>query len=71
MTLDELIPTILSLSHADKFRLVQIVLQQLAEEDGVETQQSPPFDPRQFFGVTQQPKQVIDDYLASSREGWL
>lgn len=41
MTLDELIPTIVSLSHADKFRLVQIVLQQLAEEDGVETQQSP------------------------------
>lgn len=71
MTLDELIPTILSLPHAEKFRLMQIVLQQLAEEDGVETQQPTPFEPRQFFGVTQQPKHVIDDYLASTREGWL
>lgn len=30
-----------------------------------------PFDPRQFFGVAQQSKQTIDDYLVSSREGWL
>lgn len=35
MTLNELIPAIRSLSHADKFQLVQIVLQQLAIEDGV------------------------------------
>jgi hypothetical protein len=51
MTISELIPTIAALSHADKFQLVQIVLQQLAEEDGVEIQQPTPFDPRQFFGV--------------------
>lgn len=35
MTLSELLATIESLSHADKFRLVQIVLQQLALEDGI------------------------------------
>ena len=50
---------------------MQIVLQQLAEEDGVEIQQPTPFDPRQFFGVAQQSKQVIDDYLVKTREGWL
>ena len=71
MTFNELMPAIQSLSHADKFRLVQIVLQQLAEEDGVEIQQPTPFDPRQFFGVAQQSKQVIDDYLVNTREGWL
>ena len=71
----ELLPSIAALSHADKFRLVQLVLAQLAQEDGIETvqiQQSvPAFDPRPFFGATHQPKQVIDDYLASTREGWL
>jgi len=35
MTLNELIPAIRSLSPAEKFQLVQIVLQQLAIEDGV------------------------------------
>jgi len=34
-------------------------------------QQSPPFNPRSFFGVAHQPKQVIDDYLTTAREGWL
>lgn len=71
MTLNELIPAISSLSHAEKFQLVQIVLQQLAIEDGVSIPLTPPFDPRQFFGVAQQSKQAIDDYLANSREGWL
>jgi len=71
----ELLPSIAALSHADKFRLVQLVLTQLAQEDGTEvedTQQpAAPFDPHLFFGVAHQPKQVIDDYLASIREGWL
>lgn len=71
----ELLSSIAALSHADKFRLVQLVLAQLAQEDGIETketqQPAPPFDPRQFFGVTQHPRQIIDDYLASTREGWL
>ncbi|NJK60921.1 MAG: hypothetical protein HC918_12675 [Oscillatoriales cyanobacterium SM2_1_8] len=71
MTLNELIPAIRSLSHADKFQLVQIVLQQLAIEDGINIPPPTPFDPRQFFGVAQQSKQAINDYLANSREEWL
>ena len=70
----ELLPTIATLSHADKFRLVQLVLTQLAEEDGVKIVESKlpaTFNPRLFFGAAQQPKQVIDDYLTSAREGWL
>jgi hypothetical protein len=70
----ELLPAIAALSPADKFRLVQLVLAQLeqANNDGVELTQPPsaPFNPRSFFGVTHQPRQVIDDYLASTREGW-
>lgn len=70
----ELLPSIAALSHADKFRLVQLVLAQLAQENDVEVeeiQQSvAPFDPHLFFGVAHQPKQAIDDYLASTREGW-
>jgi hypothetical protein len=74
-SITELLPSITALSHADKFRLVQLVLAQIAQEDGIEvkeTQQpTSPFDPHLFFGVAQQPKQVIDDYLTSAREGWL
>jgi len=74
-SISELLPAILALSHADKFRLVQLVLAQLAQEDNLETApiqpSSLPFEPRLFFGVTHQPKTVIDDYLASTREGWM
>lgn len=35
MSITELLPSISTLSHADKFRLAQIVLQQLAQEDGI------------------------------------
>ena len=74
-SITELLPSITALSHSDKFRLVQLVLTQLAQEDGTEieeTQQpTTPFDPHLFFGVDHQPKQVIDEYLASVREGWL
>ncbi|NES22869.1 MAG: hypothetical protein F6K41_29090 [Symploca sp. SIO3E6] len=61
-------------SNADKLRLVQLVLTQLVQEEPIEApeaQQPQPFDPRPFFGISYQPKQVIDDYLASTREGWL
>jgi hypothetical protein len=71
----ELLPSIAALSHADKFRLVQLVLAQLAQEDGIEVEETQQpaasFDPHLFFGAAHQPKQVIDDYLASAREGWL
>ncbi|NJL98917.1 MAG: hypothetical protein HC924_08940 [Synechococcaceae cyanobacterium SM2_3_2] len=72
-SITELLPAISALSHADKFRLVQLVLAQLAQEDNIEAlqQPSPSFDPHQFFGVDRQSKQVIDDHLASVREGWL
>ncbi len=73
-SITDLLPAIATLSHADKFRLVQLVLAQLAQEDGIAAVEKPqpaaPFDPRTFFGTTHQPKQVIDDYLASAREGW-
>jgi YjzC-like protein len=74
-SITELLPSIAALSHADKFRLVQFVLAQIAQEDGIEVEETQqpatPFDPHLFFGVAQQPKQVIDDYLTSTREGWL
>ena len=35
MSIAELLPSISTLSHADKFRLAQIILQQLAQEDGI------------------------------------
>lgn len=72
MTVSELLPSVTSLSHAEKFRLVQIVLRQLAEEEGIASQLSPAddFDPRQYFGVAQHTQQAVDAYLASTREGW-
>lgn len=29
-----------------------------------------PFDPRRFFGVAQESRETIDDYLSSLRDGW-
>jgi hypothetical protein len=71
MTISELLPSVASLSHAEKFRLVQIVLRQLAEEEGI-TGQPPAEDsnPRSYYGAAQQSQQAVDDYLASAREGW-
>ncbi|MBS0352454.1 hypothetical protein [Plasticicumulans sp.] len=72
MTIDQILPAVASLSHVEKFQLLQIVLQQLAEEEGI-TSQSPSvddFEPRLFFGVAQHSRQAVDDYLASAREGW-
>jgi hypothetical protein len=74
MTVNELLPSVATLSHAEKFRLVQIVLQQLAEEEGIAGQSvatpDQDFDPRQYFGLGRHPRQAVDDYLASTREGW-
>ena len=51
MTVSELLPSVASLSHAEKFRLVQIVLRQLAEEEGIVDLPADEFDPRRYFGL--------------------
>lgn len=38
MTMTEVIPIVTSLSHADKYKLMQVILAQLAKEDGVSLQ---------------------------------
>jgi len=35
MTISEIIPIITSLSHTDKFKLMQVILAQLAKEEGI------------------------------------
>ncbi len=35
-----------------------------------ETSANETFDPRRFYGVAQEPREAIDDYLRSLREGW-
>jgi hypothetical protein len=74
MTINELLPSVATLSHAEKFRLVQIVLQQLAEEARIADQSLTPrahgFEPRSYFGLAGHSRQAVDDYLASAREGW-
>ncbi|WP_295540998.1 hypothetical protein [uncultured Thiohalocapsa sp.] len=73
MTIDELLPSVGALSHADKLRLAQIVLQQLAQEAPASAPQQPaaePFDPQRFYGAAHHSRQEIDQYLASAREGW-
>lgn len=46
-SLVELLPAIKTLSHAEKFQLVQLVLAQLAQEDGIEIKElrQPSFSP--------------------------
>ena len=74
MTVDELIPSITPLSHAEKIRLLQVVLKQLAQEESAAELPSRPaierFDPRRFFGAAHQSRQEVDRYLALLREGW-
>lgn len=70
MTINEILPAVASLTHAEKVRLAQIILQQLAAEEGMETPLASEFDPRAFFGLGHQNRQSIDDYMASTREGW-
>ena len=74
MSINDLLPSVAALSHADKFRLVQIVLELLAKEEGLSAQQTPvtaeTFNPRNYYGAAHQSRQMIDEYIASSREGW-
>lgn len=74
LSISELLPSIAALSHADKFRLVQFILAQLAEENDFDSPHNPEesdtFDPEQFCGVINESKQTIDEYLLEVREGW-
>lgn len=70
MTINEILPSVATLSHAEKFRLAQIILQQLAAEEGIADQPASDFNPRQFFGLAHHTRQSVDDYLTSAREGW-
>ena len=40
-SIKELVPAIATLSHPDKFRLVQLILAQLAQEAGIEVVEMP------------------------------
>jgi hypothetical protein len=51
VTINEILPLIATCSRAEKFRLVQIILQQLAEEEGIADPPVSEFNPRQFFGL--------------------
>jgi non-ribosomal peptide synthetase component E (peptide arylation enzyme) len=70
MTMSEVIPIVSSLSHNEKFRLMQIILAQLAKEEGIPLQatpakrQDPLFD---IIGIAEGENDDIarrhDDYL--------
>ena len=72
MSINDLLPSVATLSHADKFRLVQILLEQLTREEGISARQTPApaetFNPRSYYGVAHQSRQMIDEYIASSRD---
>ena len=74
MSIDDLLPVVSRLSHAEKFRLVQLMLQQLEEEEGIVVKTNPEesasFDPRSFYGRGQATRERVDAYLTASREGW-
>lgn len=73
MTISELLPEVSTLSHADKFRLVQLLLAQLAKEDNSAQQKASDkaaFNPRDYFGAARASKQEVDSYLQTAREGW-
>ena len=74
MSILDLLPVVSRLSHAEKFRLVQVMLQQLADEEGIAAVPSAfecqSFDPRNFYGRGRSSREDIDAYLAESRAGW-
>ncbi len=74
MTINELLPSVATLSHAEKLRLMQTILQQLAQEDRTSAPPVRPtaerFDPLRFYGAAHCSRQDVDRYLASAREGW-
>ena len=74
MTIHDLLPVVSRLSHAEKFRLIHVMLQQLADEEGIVAVPSAfegqSFDPRNFYGRGRSSREAIDAYLAESRAGW-
>jgi hypothetical protein len=70
MTMTEVIPIVTSLSHTDKYKLMQLILAQLAKEEGVSLQgvatnlQDPLFD---IIGIAEGEETDVarhhDDYL--------
>ncbi len=74
MTIDDILPAVGALSHAEKIRLAQVVLQQLAQEEPASAQpaqpSAEPFDPQRFYGSAHHARQAIEQSLASAREGW-
>lgn len=72
MTIDELIPSIDPLSHAEKIHLLQVVLQKIVQEEqaGPRSQASERFDPKRFYGAARHSRNDVDQYLASARDGW-
>ena len=72
MTIHEVLPSVASLSDAEKFQRVQSVPRPTAEEEGIPSQPAPAndFDPRRYFGAAQHTRQAVDDYLATARESW-
>ena len=74
MSIDELLISVSTLSHAEKFRLARYVLDQLAQEDGIAIEAQPTqgevFDPRRYFGVVKESRETIEAHLAEVREGW-
>lgn len=75
MTIDELIPSVGRLSHAEKIRLLQIVLQKVVQEQEEAASEprvrvNEPFDPKRFYGAARHSRHDIDQYLSSVRDGW-
>ncbi len=66
MSIDDLLPVV--------SRLVQLMLQQPEEEEGIAVKTNPEeptaFDPRSFYGRGQATRERVDAYLTASREGW-
>jgi predicted transcriptional regulator len=61
ISLVELLPAIATLSHAEKFQLVQLVLAQLAQEDGIEIKQlqQPVFSPSEIRSQATLPRKSL------------
>lgn len=51
MTMNEVIPVVTSLSHADKLKLMQVILEQIVREDADATQEVTPNQQDSLFGI--------------------
>ncbi len=70
MTISEVIPIITSLSHTDKFKLMQVILAQLAKEEGIplQAETAKQYDPLfEIIGIAEGEDSDVarrhDDYL--------